>query len=61
MATFGTALSDRETARRVEDDQRDGLGPGVQGTPTFFVEGTRISTPGSYEAFKALIDDRLSG
>jgi protein-disulfide isomerase len=61
MATFGTALSDRESARRVEDDQRDGLGPGVQGTPTFLVEGTRISTPGSCEAFKALIDDRLSG
>jgi len=60
MDQFDADLADPETAGRVQADQRDGLGLGVQGTPTFFVDGTMIQTPGSYEAFKALIDNRLS-
>ncbi|MFF3837995.1 DsbA family protein [Streptomyces sp. NPDC001930] len=32
----------------------------VQGTPTFFVDGVRIRTPGTHEGFKALIDSRLA-
>ncbi|MPY59990.1 DsbA family protein [Streptomyces spongiae] len=60
MDRFDADLADPDAAGRVQDDQRDGLGLGVQGTPTFFVDGTMIPTPGSYEAFKALIDDRLS-
>lgn len=61
MQRFDADLADPEVAGRVQDDQRDGLGLGVQGTPTFFVDGTQVRTPASYEAFKALIDDRLSG
>ncbi|WP_329295849.1 DsbA family protein [Streptomyces pseudovenezuelae] len=61
MGRFDADLADPEVAGRVQDDQSDGLGLGVQGTPTFVVDGTRIQTPGSYQAFKALIDDRLSG
>ncbi|MFF0131763.1 DsbA family protein [Streptomyces mirabilis] len=60
MVRFDTDLADPEVAGRVQNDQSDGLGLGVQSTPTFFVDGTKIQTPGSYEAFKALIDDRLS-
>lgn len=60
MGRFDADLADPEVAGRVQDDQRDGLGLGVQGTPTFLIDGTPIQTPGSYEAFKALIDDRLS-
>lgn len=61
MNRFDADLADPAVAGRVQDDQRDGLGLGVQGTPTFFVDGTPIQIPGSYEAFKALIEDRLSG
>ncbi|MFG2030246.1 DsbA family protein [Streptomyces sp. NPDC048825] len=60
MDRFDADLADPETAGRVQDDQRDGLGLGVQGTPTFFLDGEAVTTPGSYEAFKSLIDDRLS-
>ncbi|MFJ9586158.1 DsbA family protein [Streptomyces acidicola] len=60
MDQFDADLADPEVAGRVQDDQRDGLGLGVRGTPTFFVDGTGIPTPASYEVFKALIDDRLS-
>ncbi|KFF98254.1 DSBA oxidoreductase [Streptomyces scabiei] len=60
MDKFDTALADPEVAGRVQDDQRDGLGLGVQGTPTFFLDGEKIPNPGSHEEFKTLIDARLS-
>ncbi|MET9953667.1 thioredoxin domain-containing protein [Streptomyces sp. NPDC006339] len=61
MRKFDAALADPKTAERVKADQRDGLALGVQGTPTFLVDGVKISTPQSYEAFKAFIDARLAG
>ncbi|MER6407850.1 thioredoxin domain-containing protein [Streptomyces viridosporus] len=61
MKKFDADLADPETAGRVQEDQRDGLGLEVQGTPTFFLDGRKIPNPGSYEQFKALIDERLPG
>ncbi|MCZ0983300.1 thioredoxin domain-containing protein [Streptomyces diastatochromogenes] len=60
LRKFDAALADPKTAERVKADQRDGLALGVQGTPTFLLDGVKISTPRSYEAFKALIDARLA-
>lgn len=60
MKKFTAALNDPATAERIEADQRDGLGLGVQGTPTFFVDGLRVPNPGSYEEFRALIEKRLA-
>ncbi len=60
MQKFDTDLADPETAGRVQDDQRDGLGLGVQGTPTFFLDGEKITNPGSHKEFKTLIDDKLA-
>ncbi|MGK9464958.1 thioredoxin domain-containing protein (plasmid) [Streptomyces sp. G6] len=60
MQRFDADLADPEVAGRVQDDQRDGLGLGVQGTPTFFLDGEKITNPGSYKEFKALIDDKLA-
>ena len=60
MKEFDADLADPKTAARVQADQRDGLGLGVQGTPTFFLDGRKIPNPASYEQFKALIDERLS-
>lgn len=60
MKKFDTALKAPATAKRVQADQRDGLGLGAQGTPTFVIDGLKVATPGSYEAFKTLIDEQLS-
>lgn len=60
MDRFDADLADPEVAGRVQDDQRDGLGLGVEGTPTFFVDGARVQPPGSYDEFKALIEDGLA-
>ncbi|MFJ2178415.1 DsbA family protein [Streptomyces sp. NPDC087851] len=59
MAKFNAALNDPATAERVRADQRDGLGLGVQGTPTFFIDGEKV-TPGSPQELTALIENRLS-
>ncbi|MCZ4507413.1 thioredoxin domain-containing protein [Streptomyces sp. ActVer] len=60
LKQFDADLKNPKVAARVQADQRDGLGLNVQGTPTFFLDGEMVATPGSYEAFKALIDTRLS-
>ncbi|MDH6198928.1 protein-disulfide isomerase [Mycobacterium frederiksbergense] len=48
MAAFDTAYNDPATAARVQLDVADGRALGVQGTPTFFLNGERIQ-PRSYE------------
>lgn len=59
MARYDTDVASERTAERIALDQRDGLALGVQGTPTFFVDGERVS-PRGYEDFKALIERRLT-
>ncbi|MFJ5643439.1 DsbA family protein [Streptomyces sp. NPDC093223] len=61
MAAFDADLADPDVAARIRVDQRDGVALGVRGTPTFFVDGEPIAAPDSYEAFEALVDDRLAG
>ncbi|MFE5917642.1 DsbA family protein [Streptomyces sp. NPDC056468] len=60
MNRFDADLTDPKVAARIQEDQRDGLGLGVQGTPTFFVDGARIDNPATYKAFKALLDTKLA-
>ncbi|MCP3754200.1 thioredoxin domain-containing protein [Streptomyces sp. TBY4] len=60
MAAYDKAVKDPATEERVKADQRDGMGLKVQGTPTFFLDGRPIQTPRTYEAFKALLDERLA-
>ncbi|WP_031511338.1 DsbA family protein [Streptomyces megasporus] len=59
MKRFEADWKDPATAKRVEKDRRDGLMLGVQGTPTFFVNGQRPEIT-SYEDFKAAIEAELA-
>ncbi|MFD7118832.1 DsbA family protein [Streptomyces sp. NPDC059922] len=59
MAKFEKAWKDPATAERVRKDREDGLRLGVQGTPTFFVNGKRPRIT-SYEDFTAAIDAELA-
>ncbi|WP_328967458.1 DsbA family protein [Streptomyces sp. NBC_00239] len=60
MAKYDAAVNTPATEDRVRADQRDGMGLNVQGTPTFFIDGKKVATPRTYEAFRALIDERLA-
>ena len=60
MDAYDTAVADPATQARVEQDQQDGISLGVQGTPTFFLDG-ELMQPESAEDFQAQIDAAVNG
>jgi len=59
MADYDAAVASEETFARVEQDVADGAALGVQGTPTFFLNGQRIQPVGP-EDFASSIDAQLA-
>ncbi|MGB5951625.1 MAG: thioredoxin domain-containing protein [Ornithinimicrobium sp.] len=59
MADYDAAVGASATLARVEQDYQDGLDLGVQGTPTFFLDGELLE-PTSVEDFRGAIDDALT-
>ena len=60
MAAFEKALDDPALRERVLASRTEGAKLGVQGTPTFFVNGTKFSGIPNYENLKTAIDRELS-
>ena len=60
MDAYDSAVADPATQARVEQDQQDGISLGVQGTPTFFLDG-ELMQPESAEDFQAQIDAAVNG
>ncbi len=59
IARFKADMEGQKNLGRVKDDQADGLSIGVNSTPTFFVDGQKLSDF-SYNTFKMRIDAQLS-
>ncbi|MFF5035631.1 DsbA family protein [Nocardia salmonicida] len=59
MTQWDTAYSDPATLQRIKDDVADGRTLGVQGTPTFFLDGVKLQ-PRSTEDFIEAIDAALA-
>lgn len=59
MAAYDKAVADKSTLARVERDRQDGLDLGVQGTPTFFLNGKKLE-PTSTQDFRDKIDAALN-
>lgn len=59
MAAYDAAVADPATLQRVLSDRDDGLALGVDGTPTFFLDGERVQVE-STEQFVELIDAALA-
>jgi protein-disulfide isomerase len=59
MTAYDAAIKDPKTRSRVEKDRQDGLALGVQGAPTFFLNGEPSSR--SRGDFRARIDAALAG
>ncbi|WP_084259406.1 DsbA family protein [Microtetraspora malaysiensis] len=60
MAAWEKAYNDPTTLARVEQDVADGKALGVEGTPTFFLNGQKLQ-PTSTDDIKAAIDAALAG
>ena len=59
QAKFDETLKNEALARSILDIREDGAKFGVQGTPTFFINGEKFEGERTFEAFKAAIDPLL--
>ena len=59
LVKFNSDYQDPATARRIARDVEDGKALGVQGTPTFFVDGERLE-PRTYEDLTEALDAALA-
>ena len=59
MTKFDRDYADPATAARVKKDQADGLALGVQGTPTFFINGQQVQ-PRDYTDLTDALDAALA-
>ncbi|MAS35466.1 MAG: disulfide bond formation protein DsbA [Anaerolineaceae bacterium] len=56
---FTAALDDSAVFEKIERDRQDGIALGVDGTPTFFING-RLVEPLSYDTIISMIEDGLA-
>lgn len=52
---FTDDLSNKSIEEKIVAEYKEGVSLGVQGTPTFFVNGKKLDSPSSAEAFDAVI------
>ena len=60
MERFANDTDDKTILNNIERSYKDGFSIGVNGTPTFFLNGTRITNPQSYEAFKTVVESAFA-
>jgi protein-disulfide isomerase len=59
MEKFRQDINSQEVKDRIERDKNTGNKLGIEGTPTFFLNGKRIENPRGYEEFKKILDNAL--
>jgi protein-disulfide isomerase len=50
LKKFGMAIQQGTVATRIKEDRRSGIASGVNGTPSFFINGTRHDGPADFES-----------
>ncbi len=55
LERFREDLGSRSVSAAVDEDTKSGMDAGVDGTPTFYLNGIKIRNPRSYGEFRALI------
>ena len=59
VAKFEKDFSSQTAKQRVQNDFLEGSESGVQGTPTFYLNGAKIANPQSVEAFKQILTEAI--
>ena len=57
---FSTDLESKEIKDKVDNDYASGVGARVNSTPSFFLNGKKISNPKTLDDFKELIEEELN-
>lgn len=60
LETFASDYSSAAVREKIDGDVDSGRGAGVTGTPTFYLNGTKLSNPNSVEAFRRLLDEAIA-
>ena len=60
-AQFDLCLENRKYVDEILKDMQDGFDAGVQGTPTFYINGVKVVGAQVYSVFKQVIDEELEG
>ena len=60
MTRYKTDVASTEVATRVKSDATDGQALGVQGTPSFFIDGKKFEDRPDYAGLKTAIDASLN-
>lgn len=60
MAKLEADLDSEIVKNKIEQHYQSGVRSGVEGTPTFYLNGEKIKNPQTYDDFKKLITDALS-
>jgi protein-disulfide isomerase len=60
LEEFGTAIREGEATKRIKEDRRSGIASGVNGTPSFFINGVRHDGAPDYASLLAALKERLS-
>jgi protein-disulfide isomerase len=61
MSKFKGALDSGKFKDKVDSDAKEGAAVGATGTPTFFINGTKVVGAQPFDKFKSVIDDELKG
>ena len=56
---FKECLKSESKKNIVQKDMQEGAEFGIQGTPTFFINGRRVEGAQSFSVFKEIIDEEL--
>jgi protein-disulfide isomerase len=59
LAKFGAALRQGDIAKRIREDRMGGIRSGVNGTPSFFINGTRHDGAPDYNSLGAALEQQL--
>lgn len=60
MDQFAADFEADATTNLITKQMREGADKGVSSTPTFIIDGEKITNPAGYDAFKSIIEEKLS-
>jgi protein-disulfide isomerase len=60
LAEFGAAIKRADITERVREDRASGIRSGVNGTPCFFINGTRYEDALEYEALHSALVEQVA-
>ncbi len=59
LEQFGNDIKQGVVEKRIKEDRQSGIRSGVNGTPTFFINGTRYDSSPDYDSLLAALESEL--